>query len=67
MALNKQEIDNINDLFKQIDKLTVQVEALKDLNCNNCRCDEVLTEVGGLKSLVEDLACKCGVKKSGAK
>ena len=62
MALNKQEISNVNDLFKQIDKLTVQVEALKGLNCNNCKCDEVLTEVAGLKALVEDLACKCGKK-----
>ena len=59
MALNKQEIDNVNELYKQIDKLTVQVGALKGLTCDNCKCDEVLTEVADLKTLVEDLACKC--------
>ena len=63
MPLNKQEVDNINDLFKQIDNLTVQVETLKNLQCESCKAGEVLTEVASLKSLVEDLACKCGVKK----
>ena len=54
MAMNDQEIDRVNDLFKQLDAKDVEINTLKEQSASNH--DEVLQEIKSLKDLVSKLS-----------
>ena len=57
MAMNNQEIDKVNDLYKQLDAKEVEINTLKEqlASSNNHDHSEVLEEVKAVKDLVTKL------------
>jgi hypothetical protein len=59
MALNKEEIDKVNALYKEIDALKDQITTLKSVVTSREDHEAVMTELREVKALVADVK-RCG-------
>ena len=61
--MKKWEVDKVNELYKELDRLKIENKMLQELAGCRCDCKSLIADVKDIKELLEGSSAKRTTKK----